>query len=420
MHKKGGLSDEAIEGVISRKVNDWLAHIDDKELREFIKDKIIVAGGSVASLLMGQKVNDFDVYFTTRDAAIRVAYYYLNRFAKNPSPSYQQSPVQMWVEVRMSDTDFGHRGRPVEVDDKGVMYLARRKSCPGDEVTFVDGPGHPPAHADDHEWMAKFHTGRVNIVVKSAGAACDTGDDGKYQYFETLPDPNYAIAYAQKVTAPLEKDTELALASQLCDMDEPPEDIDVEDIDHLTELAEAVAKEELPPKTPGCNAKIMNKYRPVFLSSNAITLSDGVQIVIRFYGQPNEIIKNFDFVHTTCWWASGMDERGRRGKVTYNLPALRSMQSYKLKYIGSRYPLCSLVRTRKFADRGWKVAASVFIKAMWQCTRLDWNNYVTWEDQLTGMDAAYFNQVLEILRADKRAGKTIDGTYVVELIDRMM
>ena len=158
----------------------------------------------------------------------------------------------------------------------------------------------------------------------------------------------------------------------------------------------------------------------MFLSSNAVTLTDGVQLIIRFTGAPEEIIKNFDFVHTTCTWQSGVNAEGQAGKLNTNVAAIRSMMSRKLKYVGSRYPLCSLVRTRKFVDRGWSAPASVFIKAMWQCRQLDWDNLATWQDQLTGMDAAYFSQILNILARDKEAGKSVDGTYVVELIDRMM
>ena len=40
------------------------------------------------------------------------------------------------------------------------------------------------------------------------------------------------------------------------------------------------------------------KYRPVFLSQNAITLSDRMQIVIRFHGLPNQIHDNYDFVQS--------------------------------------------------------------------------------------------------------------------------
>jgi hypothetical protein len=37
------------------------------------------------------------------------------------------------------------------------------------------------------------------------------------------------------------------------------------------------------------------KYRPVFFSSNAITLSDKIQLVTRFYGDADKIHENFDF-----------------------------------------------------------------------------------------------------------------------------
>ena len=107
-------------------------------------------------------------------------------------------------------------------------------------------------------------------------------------------------------------------------------------------------------------------------------------------------------------------------KITVNEDALMSMLSRKLKYCGSKYPLCTLMRTRKFVGRGWTAPASVFVKAMHQCMQLDWNKISTWEDQLIGMDAAYFTQIIEILRGEQAKGKTIDGTYVVELIDRMM
>jgi hypothetical protein len=45
--------------------------------------------------------------------------------------------------------------------------------------------------------------------------------------------------------------------------------------------------------------KTKPKYRPVFFSSNAITLSDKIQIVTRFYGNAGQIHSNFDYVHAT-------------------------------------------------------------------------------------------------------------------------
>lgn len=420
MHQ--GLSDVAIEGVIRRKVQDWLASIEDKALADYLRDKVVVAGGSIASLMMGEPVNDFDIYFTCRDASIRAAYYYLSRFVKNPSRSYRKCGAKMWVEVIDDKAEFGHRGKVVQVND-GVMVLKGSTRNEPDE--FVEGPG-CPAHA-----TARPQHGRANIVVKSAGgaggdaqleAATDADPDQAqtYQYFEMVPDATVAATYAQEVTAALGNDDEVRLAAQLCDTDTPARNGIESDNAGVTmaKLAEEFVSNEIPPKAAG--AKALSKYRPVFLSSNAVTLTDGVQLIIRFTGAPEEIIKNFDFVHTTCTWQSGKNAEGQAGKLNTNVAAIRSMMSRKLKYVGSRYPLCSLVRTRKFVSRGWSAPASVFIKAMWQCRQLDWDNLATWEDQLTGMDAAYFSQILNILARDKEAGKSVDGTYVVELIDRMM
>lgn len=437
-----GLSLVAAEGVIRRKVQAWLQTIEDKDLRAYLKDKIVVAGGSVASLLMGEEVNDFDIYFTTRDAAVRVAYYYVKRYAANPPMNKASIGCRMWVEVVYphhvaADGTMRHTtGDVVQVDDEGVMHLnSRDKSKHMRE--FVEGPKCPHPGEFERECLGDFHYGRVRIVIKSVGVLNTetTAEDKEYsyQYFESLP-PKSAGDYVKQETGPAhaseedkaadaalaateddeDEEVDAALAAQLYDAAEG----DVGRIDiansNLVELAEDFAKANTPPKQTGPGAAAKNKYRPVFMSGNAITLSDRVQLIIRFYGCPDTIISNFDFVHTTCYWTSA------EGKITVNNAALQSMLSRKLKYCGSKYPLCTLMRTRKFVARGWTAPASVFTAAMHQCTKLDWDKVTTWEDQLIGMDAAYFTQIIGILREEKAKGKTIDGTYVVELIDRMM
>lgn len=429
-----GLSLIAAEGVIKRKVQAWLASIDDAALRDFLKDKIIVAGGSVASLLMGEDVNDFDIYFTCRDAALRCAYHYVKRYAANPPMNKRGIPCRMWVEVVYPhhfgpDGTLRHAtGDVVQVNDEGVMVVKSRDTS-SHLQEFVEGPG-SPAVVYEHD----SDQGRVRIMIKSAGVLnTDTAAEDKtyeYQYFESRPvhqAADYAKQEAGKAHASEEDkqadavlaatdDDELdpALAAQLYDATEG--DIGTPDLGNteLVALAEDFAKANTPPKQTGPGAPAKNKYRPIFMSGNAITLSDRVQLIVRFYGSPARIISNFDFVHTTCYWTSVS------GKITVNEDALMSMLSRKLKYCGSKYPLCTLMRTRKFVGRGWTAPASVFVKAMHQCMQLDWNKISTWEDQLIGMDAAYFTQIIEILRGEQAKGKTIDGTYVVELIDRMM
>ena len=399
---RAGLSLKAINGVCRRKIQDWLDSITDRELAKWLQDKVVVAGGSLASMLTGQRVNDFDVYFTERDAAVRVAYHYLKAYADNPPAKLHAAGYTMWVDVvtpehlRADDGEVCGTGDVVGVDDKGVMRLRRRGH---DEAAFVKGP-RCPVSADNQTWDTP---GRVRAVIRSAGVI-DTQEDGgfSHQCFESRPQTD-----AETRAVP---DTDAsALAAHFQDL----EDSQASLAEDAAALASELESEALPAKKTGPGVAAANKYRPVFISSNAITLSGGIQLVLRFYGAPETILKNFDFVHTTCYWESAT------GKAVVNEAALLSMMCRQLHYVGSLYPLCALIRTRKFVARGWTAPASVFLLASQQCCRLDWNKLSTWEDQLVGVDTAYYQQLLDQLARDKADGMHVDATYVVALVERM-
>ena len=222
---------------------------------------------------------------------------------------------------------------------------------------------------------------RVRVIVKSAGIASSDGDEG-YQYFESQPDQEGA-EYIAKV---------------------------------LDNGDQAKASED---------AKDKPKYRPVFLSTNAISLSDDVQLVVRFYGEPDEIHANYDYVHVTNYWTSW------NRTVTVKQAALLALMNKDLRYIGSRYPLCSLFRARKFIQRGWKITAGQLLKIAMNLQVYDLRKVDVLEEQLTGVDVAYFNDLIERIKkeeADKgttaadviASGKfDVDASYLAELIDKL-
>ena len=154
-------------------------------------------------------------------------------------------------------------------------------------------------------------------------------------------------------------------------------------------------------------------YRPIFLTDNAITLAGHVQLVIRFYGSPELIHQNFDYVHCTNYWTSA--DR----KLTTNIEAMESIMSKELKYIGSRYPVCSVIRMRKFFRRGWWMNAGQMLKVMLQLSALDLTRIEVLEDQLTGVDTAYFFQLINRLKKDKDQMGKVDSIYIVSIIDKM-
>lgn len=226
----------------------------------------------------------------------------------------------------------------------------------------------------DHE------TERVKIHIKSAGVASETSND-KYEYFESRPDDegqSYVDTLVESLT--------------------PKEEI-------LHQLTDEVVEKE--------------RYRPVFLSANAVTLSDGIQLVIRFYGNPEEIHDNYDYVHCTNYWTS------KDRKVVLKQDALEALLSKELQYIGSKYPLASVIRTRKFLKRGWSINAGQYLKMAFQLSQLDLTDFETLEDQLIGVDVAYFAQLVEGLQAhskkEKEEGREfkLEYGYLATVIDRI-
>lgn len=213
---------------------------------------------------------------------------------------------------------------------------------------------------------------RVKIMVQSAGIVGEGSEEG-YEYFEGGPDEN-AMDYVESV---------------------------------LTNADETDSK---PLET-----SVKKKYRPVYMSANAITLANQVQLVIRFYGDPEAIHKNYDFAHCCNYWTSG------NSHLTLKPEALESILTKDIRYQGSLYPLCSVIRARKFIQRGWKINAGQLLKMCFQISQLDLTKISVLEEQLTGVDAAYFFQVIEYCKKREAEDKDFKITtpYLITIIDKI-
>lgn len=311
-----GLKPKTIKSILRRKIDEWLATIDDEDLRAACKREAIVTGGAIASMLLGEEVNDFDIYFRTKATVKALADYYVAKFV-------EQRKARGGVEV------------PIYVEN----------------YTAIDG------------------SDCVRIVVKSAGVEGEAQKED-YHYFESQPDHDAGL-YVSEAFDPL---------------------VDVEG------LADQVADDQ-------------PKYTPVFLSSNAISLRGKVQLILRFYGDPDEIHQSYDFAHCMNYWESG------RSHLELRPAALEALLSRTLAYSGSEYPLCSIIRSRKFIERGWRINAGQYLKMAMQVSNLDFTNHAVLKEQLTGVDAAYFTEVIEKIK-DKDPER-VDSAYLVEIIDRM-
>lgn len=156
-------------------------------------------------------------------------------------------------------------------------------------------------------------------------------------------------------------------------------------------------------------------YSPTFMTNNAISLTDKIQIVLRFYGEPEEIHKNYDFVHCSSYYLMKEDVLEMPSR------ALEAIINKELCYIGSKYPLCSLVRTRKFMKRGWTINAGQFVKMALQINDLDLKNFHVFEEQLVGVDSTYFSQLITVLETMKNNDPTFepDSKYLIKLVNQI-
>lgn len=313
-----GMQAKTIKKVLREKVDAWLASIEDETVRKAAADNTIVTGGCIASMLLGEKINDFDLYFRSKETAVLVAKYYVARF--NPKNKH------------------------------GIPCAVVVQELPD----------------------------RVKVVIKSAGIASEGGTTKDYEYFETQAEGEAADYVGDVMTD----------AGEIQDTH-----------DELKEAALEVKDEGKP------------KYRPVFMSSNAITLSHRIQVVLRFCGAPEEIHANYDFAHCTNYWTSW------DSALVLRPEALEALLARQLRYIGSKYPICSVLRTRKFIQRGWRINAGQYLKMVLQISELDLKDYAVLEEQLTGVDVAYFAEVLSKVR--EQDPTKINSAYLIEILGRM-
>jgi len=156
-------------------------------------------------------------------------------------------------------------------------------------------------------------------------------------------------------------------------------------------------------------------YSPVFISTNAITLSKGIQIVVRFYGEPDKIHETYDFEHAKAYYDNGSHSL-IIPKTVYEMVVNKT-----LRYTGSKYPVASLFRLRKFINRGWTINAGQILKIAMQVSDLNLMKIDVLEDQLTGVDSLYFMNLIEQFRKQKEKDSNFELTsnYVMSIVDKI-
>lgn len=292
---------KTISKVCRAKMADWLATIEDEKLREKVSDNLLISGGSIASMFLGEDINDYDVYIKDIDVLKELVVYYTTPF-----------------QIEILD---GRNKKQIEDD-------------------FMTDSGQDVNKANSHYAIAirNLKEDQIKLHFTDAGGGMPVNQDKP--------------------------------------------------------------KEEL-------------LYDPLFFSPNAISLSNDLQIVVRFHGDSESIHKTFDYVHATNYFTM------KYGLIT-NKDALESLITKRLIYQGSHYPVTSIIRMRKFINRKWSIGAGEILKIAFQVADLDLRNPDVLEEQLIGVDVAYFNTLISILRGiPKDKTLNMSYSYLNRLIDRV-
>ncbi len=300
---------KTINSIISKKVNELLDSIEDVNLRNMMRKNIIVTGGCITSLLLKEKVNDYDIYFRDIKTTFEVAKYYVKKMG-----------IEADVQICTFDSKDGWQ--------------------PIDESEYETALNYIPEKGSDVEY-------RVRIFIQSVGVQ----DEREEQYDEELNND---------------------------------QDIIDEELDEDTKT------------------KHKKEYKPVFITDNAITLSDKIQIVIRFYGEPDIIHANYDYIHVTNYYDSNIS------RTITNTKALEAILAKELIYQGSRYPLASLFRMRKFIQRGWTINVGQIMKMVFQLQKIDLSNPYILADQATGVDVHYLSKMIQQVQKKHESGEEFE------------
>lgn len=297
-----------IEMVLRKKLGDWVASFNDEILSNDVLNHSIVSGGCITSMLLHEKVNDFDIYLTDKSVAKRLIEHYLEK-----------------CKEKLGSSILEGTGFSVENTEDGVVL----KSCTLKNKGIIS--------------VEEEFQGDMNDLIS------DISED---QY----KDINKLL---------LEKDTN------------------------------------------------KEKYRLKFITENAMSISDKIQVITRFIGTPEEIHRNFDFMHCTNYFDCGT------GRLVLNKEATVSILTRNLVYIGSKFPVCSIFRTRKFIERGWTITAGQQLKIIMQTNSLNLSDPLILREQLIGVDYMYFQDLLVLVNEYSEKGLTVDFSIICEIIEKL-
>jgi hypothetical protein len=158
-----------------------------------------------------------------------------------------------------------------------------------------------------------------------------------------------------------------------------------------------------------------HKVVPSYLSKNALTLSNGVQLIFRFIGEPKEVFSTFDYEHCKVYWRPNPTGL-LLGSVHYEGRSLESLAKNELIYTANtRFVLSAVSRLNKFIKRGWGIAPSSLLSLAVSSSKVKWDNKADLEEELLGIYGIE-NKTIKIILEMCSTEEKVDLDKVIEVL----
>ena len=134
-----------------------------------------------------------------------------------------------------------------------------------------------------------------------------------------------------------------------------------------------------------------------YITGNAISLNNKIQIVTSKHGSISEIQDTFDFLHCFCSYDKSKSE------LIMPDNSLECIVNKTLKYVGTKFPVKAMIRISKFVQRGYTMEIEEYLKIACQISKLDMSNKETFIEQADGLyytDADYVTDTYNSIYKD--------------------
>ena len=153
-----------------------------------------------------------------------------------------------------------------------------------------------------------------------------------------------------------------------------------------------------------------------YVSPNSISLANGVQIILRFIGQPEDLFTTFDYEHCKVCWTP-LAESPLTGRIEYHGESQKALAKNQLLYRGgSRFQLSAMLRAAKFVKRGWSLPASTLLSLAKGIKQLDLANPEVLHAELQGIYGLSPEQKQWVINKSTENG-VVDLDKVVTLLE---